>query len=291
MRKIIFVILSVLALFPSSILADVKQKALDNLANKIAETIPGEGITELSLKYKDSDDDQLNFSILGVRDILRTDDSNLFTQFSFKNKEVNSDGRVHGNLGFGYRKLNDDQSIMLGANTFLDGDLNKGHKRLGLGLEAKGSMLDLSLNNYQKITNMKTIDGTDEQILSGWDYNLTTQIPYTPWAKFNFQGYKWENEKTSQDTKGNQYSSELNINSSLQLNLSLDDSALAGVEDVYKAELVFIHPPRENVKTMKDGFSDIAFEKENMEVKLAEKVRRNNDLAIEIQGQVIVTSK
>ena len=291
MRKIIFIILGVLTLHPSSISADVKQKALDNLASKIAETIPGEGITELSLKYKDSDDDQLNFSILGVRNILRTDDSNLFTQFSVKNKEVNSDGRVHGNLGFGYRKLNDDQSIILGANTFLDGDLNKGHKRLGLGLEAKGSMLDLSLNNYQKITNMKTIDGTDEQILSGWDYNLTTQIPYTPWAKFNFQGYKWENEKTSQDTKGNQYSSELNINSSLQLNLSLDDSSLPGVEDVYKAELVFIHPPRENVKTMKDGFSDIAFEKENMEVKLAEKVRRNNDLAIEIQGQVIVTSK
>ena len=291
MRKIIFIILGVLTLHPSSISADVKQKALDNLASKIAETIPGEGITELSLKYKDSDDDQLNFSILGVRNILRTDDSNLFTQFSVKNKEVNSDGRIHGNLGFGYRKLNDDQSIILGANTFLDGDLNKGHKRLGLGLEAKGSMLDLSLNNYQKITNMKTIDGTDEQILSGWDYNLTTQIPYTPWAKFNFQGYKWENEKTSQDTKGNQYSSELNINSSLQLNLSLDDSSLPGVEDVYKAELVFIHPPRENVKTMKDGFSDIAFEKENMEVKLAEKVRRNNDLAIEIQGQVIVTSK
>lgn len=291
MRKIIFIILGVLTLYPSSISADVKQKALDNLASKIAETIPGEGITELSLKYKDSDDDQLNFSILGVRNILRTDDSNLFTQFSVKNKEVNSDGRIHGNLGFGYRKLNDDQSIILGANTFLDGDLNKGHKRLGLGLEAKGSMLDLSLNNYQKITNMKTIDGTDEQILSGWDYNLTTQIPYTPWAKFNFQGYKWENEKTSQDTKGNQYSSELNINSSLQLNLSLDDSSLPGVEDVYKAELVFIHPPRENVKTMKDGFSDIAFEKENMEVKLAEKVRRNNDLAIEIQGQVIVTSK
>jgi len=293
LKKILTIILS---LFITTVAnADVASQALNKVSEKISEytigLIPGEGITELSLKYKDSDDDQLNFSILGVRDILRTDDSNLFTQFSFKNKEVNSDGRVHGNLGFGYRKLNDDQSIMLGANTFLDGDLNKGHKRLGLGLEAKGSMLDLSLNNYQKITNMKTIDGTDEQILSGWDYNLTTQIPYTPWAKFNFQGYKWENEKTSQDTKGNQYSSELNINSSLQLNLSLDDSALTGVEDVYKAELVFIHPPRENVKTMKDGFSDIAFEKENMEVKLAEKVRRNNDLAIEIQGQVIVTSK
>ena len=260
-----------------------------DISNIFSNLIPGEGLTEASIQI--NEDDNPDLEILAVRDINKTNKSNLFTQFSIHTQEINNNDRFVGNLGIGYRKLNDDQSIMLGANTFLDGDLNKGHKRLGLGLEAKGSMLDLSLNNYQKITNMKTIDGTDEQILSGWDYNLTTQIPYTPWAKFNFQGYKWENEKTSQDTKGYQYSSELSINSSLQLNLSLDDSALAGVEDVYKAELVFIHPPRENVKTMKDGFSDIAFEKENMEVKLAEKVRRNNDLAIEIQGQVIVTSK
>ena len=260
-----------------------------DISNILSNLIPGEGLTEASIQI--NEDDNPDLEILAVRDINKTNKSNLFTQFSIHTQEINNNDRFVGNLGIGYRKLNDDQSIMLGANTFLDGDLNKGHKRLGLGLEAKGSMLDLSLNNYQKITNMKTIDGTDEQILSGWDYNLTTQIPYTPWAKFNFQGYKWENEKTSQDTKGYQYSSELSINSSLQLNLSLDDSALAGVEDVYKAELVFIHPPRENVKTMKDGFSDIAFEKENMEVKLAEKVRRNNDLAIEIQGQVIVTSK
>ena len=260
-----------------------------DISNIFSNLIPGEGLTEASIQI--NEDDNPDLEILAVRDINKTNKSNLFTQFSIHTQEINNNDRFVGNLGIGYRKLNDDQSIMLGANTFLDGDLNKGHKRLGLGLEAKGSMLDLSLNNYQKITNMKTIDGTDEQILSGWDYNLTTQIPYTPWAKFNFQGYKWENEKTSQDTKGYQYSSELSINSSLQLNLSLDDSALAGVEDVYKAELVFIHPPRENVKTMKDGFSDIAFEKENMEVKLAEKVRRNNDLAIEIQDQVIVTSK
>ena len=181
--------------------------------------------------------------------------------------------------------------MMYGANTFIDADMSEGHRRLGYGLEAKASLLDLSLNRYQKITNMKNIDGTAEQILSGWDYYLTTQVPYTPWAKFSFKGYKWEGEKTSKDSKGNKYISELNINPSLQLNLSLDDSSLPGVDDVLEAELLFVYPPRENVRTMGEGFSDVAFEKEDMQAKLYEKVRRNNDLTIEIQGSVIITSQ
>jgi len=35
----------------------------------------------------------------------------------------------------------------------------------------------------------------------------------------------------------------------------------------------------------------LAFVKENMEDKLKEKVRRNNNLVVEIQGAVIITSK
>ena len=208
-----------------------------------------------------------------------------------RTKEVNSDGRIHGNLGIGYRKLSVDNSMMYGANTFIDADTFEGHRRLGYGLEAKASLLDLSLNRYQKITNMKTIDGTAEQILSGWDYNLTTQVPYAPWAKFSFKGYKWEGEKTSRDSRGNKYISELNINPSLQLNLSMDDSSLPGVDDVLEAELLFVHPPRENIRTMDEGLSDVAFEKEDMQAKLYEKVRRNNDLTVEIQGSVIITSQ
>ena len=42
---------------------------------------------------------------------------------------------------------------------------------------------------------------------------------------------------------------------------------------------------------MDEGLSDVAFEKENMQAKLNEKVRRNNDLTIEIQGSVIITSQ
>ena len=286
MKKILIILISYL-MISTSHADDVSKQVSEYISN----IIPGEGLTETSIKLNDKDEDQIKFSILGLRNILEEDNSNLFTQFSLRTKEVNSDGRIHGNLGIGYRKLTDDNSMMYGANTFIDADIFEGHRRLGYGLEAKASILDLSLNRYQKITNMKTIDGTAEQILSGWDYNLTTQVPYAPWAKFSFKGYKWEGEKTSRDSRGNKYISELNINPSLQLNLSIDDSSLPGVDDVLEAELLFVYPPRENIRTMDEGLSDVAFEKEDMQAKLNEKVRRNYDLAVEIQGSVIITSQ
>ena len=286
MKKILIILISYL-MISTSHADDVSKQVSEYISN----IIPGEGLTEASNKLNDKDEDQIKFSILGLRNIYEEDNSNLFTQFSLRTKEVNSDGRIHGNLGIGYRKLTDDNSMMYGANTFIDADIFEGHRRLGYGLEAKASLLDLSLNRYQKITNMKTIDGTAEQILSGWDYYLTTQVPYTPWAKFSFKGYKWEGEKTSRDSRGNKYISELNINPSLQLNLSMDDSSLPGVDDVLEAELLFVYPPRENIRTMDEGLSNVAFEKEDMQAKLNEKVRRNYDLTIEIQGTVIITSQ
>jgi len=43
---------------------------------------------------------------------------------------------------------------------------------------------------------------------------------------------------------------------------------------------------------LSDGAIDeVAFVKQNMKDKLKEKVRRNNNLAVEIQGSVIITSK
>ena len=42
---------------------------------------------------------------------------------------------------------------------------------------------------------------------------------------------------------------------------------------------------------MQDGFSNVAFEKENIEKKLKEKVERDNNMTVEVQGSIIVTSK
>jgi len=42
---------------------------------------------------------------------------------------------------------------------------------------------------------------------------------------------------------------------------------------------------------MTDGLSNDMFEKENMEQKLKEKVRRRNKLVMEMQGSVVLTRK
>ena len=252
--------------------------------------IPGEGVTEVSVEIREEDNP--DFEILGVRDILSKENSNLFTQFSIHNNEVNGDNRYIGNLGLGYRFLNSDKSMMFGVNSFYDRDLQEDHSRVSLGLEAKASILNFTLNKYQKTTNMKVVNGDEEQTLSGLDYNISSQVPYMPWTVFNFQGYRWENEKAAQDTKGRVYSLEMALLPSLQFDLSRDVSGVNGVDDADIAKLTFVYPPRENKPTLRDGLvANVAFERKNMKYELKEKVRRNNNIVIEVQGSVIVTSQ
>jgi len=195
-------------------------------------------------------------------------------------------------LGLGHRFLNSDQSMMFGTNTFYDQDLSEGHKRIGAGLEAKAAMLDLNFNLYQKITNQKIISGTAEQILSGQVYNISSQIPYMPWVIFNYQGYRWENEKSNQDNKGNIRSLEMALSPSLQFTAAQDVSSVDGQDDVNNYKLTFIHPPRNNQASLLDGaIAQEAFVKKDMQAALKNKVRRNNNLAVEIQGSIIFTSK
>ena len=292
MKKILILILT---LFISSVAnADVIGQSLSKASEKISEytigLIPGEGVTEVSIEIREEDNP--DFEILGVRDILSKENSNLFTQFSLHNNEVNGDNRYIGNLGLGYRFLNSDKSMMFGLNSFYDRDIQEDHSRVSLGFEVKASILDFTFNQYQKTTNQKIIDGTKEQVLSGNEYNLSSQVPYMPWTTFNFQGYRWENEKAVNDTKGNVYSLEMNLNPSLQFDISRDVSSVNGVDDVDIAKLTFVYPPRENKPTLQDGLvSNVAFVKENMKDKLKEKVRRNNNIIIEVQGSVIVTSQ
>jgi len=285
-----FILIPLFTLFISSVAsADIASQTLNKLSSTIKNIIPGEGVTEVSLDYSDSDDDQVNFSILGVRDIKATNKSNFFTQFSLMNQEINSSGRVIGNLGFGYRHIYED--TMFGVNTFYDRDLVDGQSRLGLGLELKGSILDVSLNNYRKISNSKIVNGDREQVLSGWDYNLTSQLPKAPWARINYSGYKWEAEKASQDQIGFIYSLELDVTNSIEVVASLDNSALAGVDDETSLSVNYIYPPREKIMVMTDGLSSNFFEKNNIDHKLKEKVRRRNKLVMEIQGAVVMTKK
>ena len=81
---------------------------------------------------------------------------------------------------------------MLGVNSFLDADFGEGHRRGSIGLEAKKSILDFTFNEYFKISNQKFPDSVKEQVLSGREYNLSSQVPHMPWATINLQGYYLE---------------------------------------------------------------------------------------------------
>ena len=251
--------------------------------------IPGEGITEASIQI--NEDDNPDLEILAVRDISSEEFSNLFSQFSFHTQEINSSDRLITNLGIGYRKLSDDKSNMFGINSFIDYDL-EGHTRGSVGIEVKGANLDLTANRYQKITNMETVDGAEEQVLSGFEINLASQIPYMPWATLKWQNYGWENEKASANTEGNKLSFEALLSPTIQFDATGDFSDNTGVDDEYTYKLSFVYPPRVHKQTLQDGLiASTAFEKGNVEKKLKDKVRRSNNLTVEIQGSIIITSK
>ena len=261
----------------------------ENISEIFSNLIPGEGITEASIQI--NEDDNPDLEILAVRDISSEEFSNLFSQISLHTQEINTTDRLITNLGIGYRKLNDDKSNMFGINSFIDYDL-EGHTRGSIGLELKGATLDLTANSYHKLTNMEIVDGTEEQVLSGYEINLTSQVPYMPWSTLNWQNYAWENEKASKDTEGNKLSWEMLLSPTVQFDVTGDFSDNSAIDDEYSYKLSFIYPPREHKKTLQDGFlASTAFEKGNVEKKLKEKVRRSNNLTVEVQGSIIITSK
>tara|TARA_Y100000816_G_scaffold165708_1_gene118745 strand:+ start:125 stop:964 length:840 start_codon:yes stop_codon:yes gene_type:complete len=278
LRKIILILF-----FTSSI-----SNAAD-VSNFFSNLIPGEGLTEASIQI--NEDDNPDIEILALRDIEASNNSNLFTQFSIHTQETNGNDRLIGNIGIGYRKLSDDKTNMVGINMFFDNDFNAGHQRGSIGLELKGANLDLTANSYHKISNMETYKSTEEQVLSGYTINLASQIPYAPWAKINLQNYSWENEKASSDTEGNSIALEAFLTPSVQIEFKNDMSDNSGVDDEFTSKLTYTYPPREDGKSMQDGFSNVAFEKENVQNKLKDKVNRNNNLTVEVQGSIIVTSK
>ena len=259
------------------------------LSNFLDELIPGEGVTDVSIQVHEEDNPDIE--ILTNRSLDKTDDSNRFIQLSLHTQETNNKDRLITNLGYGYRELTDDNSLMYGANAFIDIE-SEGHMRASLGLEAKGKILDLNANFYEAISGKENIDGMDEEVLSGYQFNLTTQMPYMPWSTLNIQNYYFENIKASNDTEGNKISLEMNLTSTLQFDISQDFSDTTGVDDETDFKLSLRYPPTENKPNLQDGFiSNVAFEKANMKDKLVQKVRRDNNLTVEIQGAVILTKK
>ena len=291
MNKILILILTFF--ISSAVNADVTSQALNKVSEKISNLIPGEGITELNLGLSDSDDNDPTINLLILRNLNKTEDNNLFTQFSLQTQDVGqNDLRYIGNLGMGYRFLNDDRSLMLGGNIFYDRDFENEHERGSIGLEARGGNLEFNVNFYEDISLQQVANGRKEQALGGYDLNISSQIPYMPWARFNYTSYEWEADIASQNSKGIKYSSEMNITSSLVLDIEYDKSGNTGVDSIVSANIKIVYPPRNNELSLNDGFiASQAFVNKDVSTKLQDRVKRNNKIVIETQGAVVFVRK
>ena len=120
---------------------------------------------------------------------------------------------------------------------------------MSIGAEIKASIIDINANNYMKVTDMKLINDTKEQVLSGFDFNVSTQLPYSPWAILTYREYEYKTEKSNSDIEGEEYSLGLDINPTLVLDLKVDNSKNQSTDNVYSAKINFVYPPKENKKT------------------------------------------
>ena len=284
----------VLTIFISTIsnsFADEAKKIIDQASNKISSfitnTLGGDGLTEFSI---DIPEDDVEIQYLNFKELGKDNFSNTFSQLSLNTQEINNDTRYIINYGYGKRYLDDEKSLMTGINAFVDYDI-EGHARSSLGVEAKSSNLNFTANYYVALTGTETINGTKERVLDGYELNLNSQLPFMPWAKVNYQNYDFKKDKAAEDTAGNVVSIEMSLSPSLQFEASRNFISASGYEDEDTYRIVYYNPPR-NKSSMQDGlFSSSIFEKENVENKMIEKVRRRNNLTVEIQGAVILTKQ
>ena len=232
---------------------DISKKIAETTSGYISNLIPGEGTTEVSIQLRENY--KPDFSILGVRELDRTDSENTFVQFSLFNTERLNKERYIANLGMGKRFLSDDTYTLTGFNAFLDYD-HYGNTRASIGAEIKNAVIGLHSNYYKKIDN----GSVDEEVLDGYDIELKSQIPYLHWADIFYNSYKWDGVARD-DIEGSKIGTEMLLTPNLALEAAYDDKDKKGLEDEYYAKIVFVHPPREGV-TAQDGVSSDIWKKE-----------------------------
>jgi len=111
-----------------------------------------------------------------------------------------------GNLGFGYRRLLSDSSILLGANTFFDYEFEHDHYRAGLGFEAFIKLIECRSNIYIGLSPRRIVktSGTMreyEKAVDGIDWEFGLPVPFMNWIKFYGGGY-WYNYEKSKNKEG-----------------------------------------------------------------------------------------
>ena len=265
---------------------------LTNIGNKIAEIIPGDGDTEVTISEQDNYD--IKFSILAVRPIVKNpyqvigNEHLYFTQLRLSSHEpfANGDERTLFNAGIGFRTLVNNDNAILGANLFHDYEFDEGHQRGSVGIEYLANNFQLYANLYDRLSDgISYTSGSTtikEEIVNGYDYSIVGALPYLPWAKVIYTGYSWD--KTGTDLEGNRISLEAHLINGLLFEYGKNDiDNSSDDEDFYS--ITFKWPQNHLTPTLTThGITSYAFPSYNMKDEMLHKVRRTNNMITEQSG-------
>ena len=133
------------------------------------------------------------FNIMSVNEIMKINNGTIFNQTSINTH----DGDETINIGFGTRKLLNDNTIIFGANAFYDHQLTESHERVGVGFEAITSDFDLRYNHYSAMSGRRTnAEGVIERALDGWDLRGDYHLPIDHDVNIFLSAFEFENSES-----------------------------------------------------------------------------------------------
>ena len=188
----------------------LKDKKINTLSNQISKSISSFAEEHFeNMKYLDFNIDaqeylKPTFSIMSVNEIKKLDNGTIFNQTSINTH----DGDETINIGFGSRKLLNDNTLMLGANAFYDHQLTESHERVGVGVEAITCDFDLRYNHYSAMSGRRTnAEGTIERALDGWDLRGDYHLPIDHDVNIFVSAFEFENPESVSSYKetGNKF--------------------------------------------------------------------------------------
>lgn len=206
--------------------------------------------------------------------------------FFTQNSVYHRDNRTTVNLGLGYRRLEMDNKVMLGANGFYDYEFPYGNKRTSIGLEARTTVGELNFNQYWGASNwMNAANSYQEKSLGGTDVEVGVPLPYMNWAKVYGRGFIWRGVDGANDLKG----TDVSLRAQLPL---LPGLAIEGGRRTYTNET-----PDENFLKISYNLADMsksnpsipwftskAYSLDSMENQRYNKVRRENMIMKQVRS-------
>jgi adhesin/invasin len=187
--------------------ADIKNKFISNVSEYLTNSL-GQNFETVEVALSSGNTNQVVGNILVVKPLSDINDekNTVFAQGSIF---LSDDNRETINLGFGNRKLVNDDKLLLGYNLFYDHELDYDHQRASIGIEAISSVGSFRANQYYGLSGWQTgLDNVKEKALNGNDVELGAPLPYLPWANFYLRSFNWEGASGATDQKGDEMSLE-----------------------------------------------------------------------------------